>query len=167
MKRDPVPIPVRRWFQEPMVWMVIAIPATAVVVGMLMLSLSVRHYDGLVADDYYKRGQEINRSLERDQQARQYAISAKLQTVADEIVLDLHHDGRLVQPATLDLHLFHRTRTGRDHSVVLTAGPDGFYRGALGGEISGRFVVQLESTKWRVSGEIEWPFEGIIRLHGT
>ena len=156
--------PVRRWYREPMVWMVIAIPATAVLVGFLLLGLSIRHYDGLVADDYYKRGKEINRVLARDQLAKRHAIAARLRAEAGELVLDLSHDGRLAMPPALDLRLLHRTRSGLDRSVLLTAGPDGRYRGRLDGAAAGRWVVQLETPRWRVTGYMERPGDDIVEL---
>ena len=42
------------WYREPMVWLVISIPAAAVIVGLSMLGYSIASYDGLVAD-YGKR----------------------------------------------------------------------------------------------------------------
>ncbi len=154
-----------RWFREPMVWMVIAIPASAVVVGILMLVLSIQSYDGLVVDDYYTRGKEINRVLERDRLARQYAIGATLAMAADQVVLELRHDGRLVLPATVNLFFLHRTRTGRDRAMVLTAGPDGLFHGQVGEIPPGRFVVQLETMRWRIGGEMERPRDRVVHLH--
>ena len=166
MKQIPDNPPPRPWYREPMVWMVIAIPATAVLVGALLLGLSIRNYDGLVADDYYKRGKEINRVLARDQLAKRHAIAASLRVTAGELVVDLRHDGRLAVPPTLELRLLHRTRSGFDRSFLLTAGPDGFYRGRLDGDAPGRWVVQLETTRWRVTGYVEWPGDDVVELRG-
>lgn len=164
MIRESDNLPARRWYREPMVWMVIAIPATAVLVGFLLLGLSIRHYDGLVEDDYYKRGKEINRVLARDQLAVRHAIAARLRVAADELVLDLSHDGRLTVPPTLVLRLLHRTRSGLDRSVLLTAGPDGRYRGQLDGATDGRWVIQLETARWRVTGYLERPGDDVVEL---
>ena len=43
--------------------MVVAIPAAAVIAGAVMLVLANATWDGLVADDYYERGMQINKSL--------------------------------------------------------------------------------------------------------
>ena len=42
--------------------MVLAIPASAVVAGAVILVLANTTWDGLVADDYYQQGMQINRS---------------------------------------------------------------------------------------------------------
>ncbi len=154
----------RRWYREPMVWMVIAIPLSAVVVGAVLLTLSIRSWDGLVVDDYYRHGKEINRVLERDRLARQHGIEASLAVSQRDVVVDLRHDGKLLVPATLELRFLHRTRSGLDRSVQLTLGPDGRYRGALDGEASGRWFLQLETGRWRVSGEAELPGDVIVAL---
>ncbi len=164
MTRESDNRPERRWYREPMVWMVIAIPATAVVVGFLMLGLAIRHYDGLVEDDYYQRGKEINRVLARDQLAKRHAVAARLRVLAGELVLDLRHDGRLAVPPTLVLRLLHRTRSGLDRSVLLTAGPDGRYHGRLDGAATGRWVIQLETARWRVTGYLEMPGDDVVEL---
>jgi hypothetical protein len=145
--------------------MIIAIPLSSVVVGMIMLGISIRSWDGLVEDDYYKHGKEINRVLERDRKARNHAIEATLVVADSDVMVDLRHDGTLMVPATLELRLLHRTRSGLDRSVVLTAGPDGRYTGRLEEDTSGRWVVQLETGTWRVSGEAVLPADSRVELH--
>ena len=58
-----------RWHRVPFVWLLIAIPLTAVIVGFVGLALAIRSDDGMVEDDYYKQGMTINRMLDRDKAA--------------------------------------------------------------------------------------------------
>jgi len=58
-----------RWYREPIMWLVIAFPLTAVIVGFVSLALAIRSDDGMVEDDYYKQGMTINRMLDRDKAA--------------------------------------------------------------------------------------------------
>jgi hypothetical protein len=58
----PVPPP-EPWWKFPLVWMVIAGPALVVVAGFVTLWLAVRTPDPVVAEDYYRQGVEINRTL--------------------------------------------------------------------------------------------------------
>ena len=51
------------WYREPWVWLMIALPASAVVGGIITIYLAVSTSDGLVVDDYYKRGKAINLDL--------------------------------------------------------------------------------------------------------
>lgn len=57
---QPVPAP---WWRFPLVWMVIAGPALVVVAGIATVWIAVRTPDPVVADDYYRRGIEINKAL--------------------------------------------------------------------------------------------------------
>ena len=66
--------------------MVLAIPAAAVVVGVVMLVLANVTWDGLVVDDYYRRGLEINRSLARDAEASRLGLRASVAFPAPGVV---------------------------------------------------------------------------------
>lgn len=57
---DPTAAP---WWHYGHVWLVIAGPAIVVVAGIATLVLALRMPDPLVAEDYYRRGIEINKSL--------------------------------------------------------------------------------------------------------
>lgn len=59
----PAPVPAEPWWRFPLVWMVIAGPAAVVVAGFATLWLAVRTPDPVVAQDYYRRGMEINKTL--------------------------------------------------------------------------------------------------------
>ena len=57
------------WYREPWPWLLMAGPALVVVAGLTTAWIAVTHEDGLVADDYYKRGLAINQELRRDSAA--------------------------------------------------------------------------------------------------
>ena len=70
------------WWAYSLVWMVIAGPAVVVVASFITLWLAIRTPDPVVADDYYRRGIEINktlaardRSLAPAQQGRNHAVT--------------------------------------------------------------------------------------------
>ncbi|MDA8454194.1 FixH family protein [Acidovorax sp. GBBC 3334] len=53
------------WWKFGHVWLVIAGPAVVVVAGLATAWLAVSKPDPVLAEDYYRRGIEINRTLER------------------------------------------------------------------------------------------------------
>lgn len=59
----------RRWWREPMMWLVVGGPLLVVVAGIATMVLAVRAPDPLVASDYYRRGLEINKTLAEQQEA--------------------------------------------------------------------------------------------------
>lgn len=53
----------RRWFQDKWPWLLAIPPACAVLGGIAMLYVASATSDGLVAEDYYRRGITINESF--------------------------------------------------------------------------------------------------------
>lgn len=144
--RRPVP-----WYREPWPWLLMAGPAIVVVAAMVTLWLAIRSDDGVVADDYYKRGLVINRMLEREQRAAALGIGADLAIAADGAVRVEVAGGADAAPAeTLRLRLTHATRAGMDVSAVLQRGADGAYRGRVELPPAGRWLVVLEGDDWRL-----------------
>jgi len=58
----------------------ILIPAVSVVMGGIMLWLAISSFDGMVDDDYYQRGLQINQDLNRDSVALKAGIKGRLTT---------------------------------------------------------------------------------------
>jgi hypothetical protein len=51
------------WWRHPLLWMVLAGPTVVVVASFVTLWLALRTPDPVVAEDYYRQGIEINRTL--------------------------------------------------------------------------------------------------------
>lgn len=146
-----------RWYREPIVWLIVAIPASAVVMGAIMLGLAVSTYDGLVADDYYKKGLQINRSMERDARAKQHGLSSLVRLGPRggviEVALDGNHGFQV--PEVVNLRLFHATRPGLDRDIVLRRVAAGRYLASRPPLAPGRWYLQLDADDWRLTGELE------------
>jgi hypothetical protein len=149
MARTPKP-----WYREPWPWLLMLAPLAAVVMGVVMVVLAARSNDGLVADDYYKQGLAINRTLDRERHAAALHVSGLLEFSADRtrVRLFLRQDGDM--PAALLLTLVHPTRAGLDQRVTLIRAAPGEFAGKLSPPIAGRWLLKLEddSGRWRVSG---------------
>ncbi len=147
------------WYREPFVWLVILFPASAVVGGMITISLAISSDDGLVVDDYYKRGLEINRTLERDKAAARHGIQATLRFNVERqfihLNLNAHPDYRL--PDQITLHFRYNTRSGFDRSVMLEHTGNNFYQSALPELIVGKWQVQLAADDWRLLKSVQMP----------
>lgn len=52
------------WWKFGHVWMVVAGPAIVIVAGFVTLYLAIRTPDPVVTEDYYRKGIEINKTLE-------------------------------------------------------------------------------------------------------
>lgn len=67
--------PARRWWHEPWMWLVVGGPAAVVLAGLVTAFLAASAPDRLVESDYYRRGVEINRTLEPALRARNAATA--------------------------------------------------------------------------------------------
>ncbi len=126
------------WHKYPLVWMMVLIPFTAVIMGVVMMWLALDTDDGLVADDYYKLGLEINRVIERDKKAAELGLSAIIEFDNSARILKIQFDKGLLEsyPKILPLQLQHATRENSDISVVLDHGIGNQYIGHVNQTIS-------------------------------
>jgi hypothetical protein len=144
---DPPALP---WYRQPWPWLLIAGPAIVVVAAFVTAYLAWSTYDGVVAEDYYKRGLLINKSLERDARARAWGLGAIVRIDAGGAVrVDL--SGSVPPTPALTLRLAHATRAGMDRQAVLTQGSDGAWRGRLAPPPAGRWLVSVETDAWRLA----------------
>jgi hypothetical protein len=153
------------WFRQPLVWMLIAIPGSAVVFGIYMIYLAISTADGLVVDDYYKEGLAINQQIARDARAAELALAAEIEIDAGsghvKVVFD---QGRLpAAPDDLLLALRHPTREVHDIDVPLQAvSPQQYVGTANGGVHPGIWHLELHDAAFDdVSG---WRLTGRARL---
>lgn len=146
----------RPWYREPLVVMVVAIPGLTVIGCMVTLWLAIRSDDGVVVDDYYKRGLAINRQLERDEAARRHGIAPSLAIARErgEIALTLTAGPGFRQPATIRLSLLRAGRAGEDRIVTLAQAGDGRYHGTTAPLAMGRWYTLLEADDWRNLDEV-------------
>jgi hypothetical protein len=140
------------WYREPWPWLLMAGPAVAVVAGVFTAVLAIRSDDGLVADDYYRRGLAINQTLRREGRARELHLAATVSLSGTRMRVMLR--GTAEAPAALRLRLIHPTRAGRDQTVALQHVGSGLYEGHFtpyAGEPR-RLVIEDGQSTWRLTG---------------
>jgi len=144
------------WYRQPWVWMLIAIPGSSVVVGFTLYYLAVVSFDGMVVDDYYKEGMEINRVLRRDHRAAEMKLSADLHlnTATHRVRLQLAYKHGFEPPIRLTLQFLHATRAGFDQQVALVHQGHGLYIGVLPALRPGSWYLEVGDPQWRLSGEL-------------
>jgi hypothetical protein len=155
----------RRWYREPWVWLLISLPMTAVIASMVTIYLAVSTSDGLVVDDYYKRGKAINVDLARDAAAARHELRADIDLDMRNNHVQLLLQGNIEPlPETLTLSLLHPTQAGYDQLLSLQHAGDGVYSGAIDDVGRGNWYLQLETVEWRLSGSMQMPHTGKIVL---
>ena len=144
------------WHKEYYVWFIIFFPMLAVVAGFYTIYLAVSSDDGLVVDDYYKKGLEINRTLERDQVATDFALDAEIiiDPLYEEVTIKLSSNPDFVYPNQLEASFLYATRAGLDQSVKLLLTDEQTYRGNLSALAAGKWYVQIQKDNWRLTNTI-------------
>lgn len=142
----------QRWFREPYVWLLLLFPLLAIIGGIVTTWLAVSSDDGLVVDDYYKRGLEINLTLDRDRAAQGYELTSIIHTTEDDrkIRIILQGNRLFTPPEHVTLRLLHPTRGGHDAELLLEHSGNGTYHGDLPPLIKGNWHVLIEAQDWRV-----------------
>ena len=142
----------RPWYREPWPWLLIVPPAIAIVAGVVTIWLAIASADGLVADDYYKRGLAINQDLRRDTIAAERGIDAAVSL--RDAVLRIELSGNAA-PEALFVRLVHAARAGHDQRLRLPLIAAGIYETALDALPPGhwRVVVEDPQGQWRVVKE--------------
>ncbi len=159
------------WYRHPWPWILMAGPFIAVVAGTFTAYLAIVSNDGLVDDDYYARGMDINRTMARDKAALSLGVQADLMqsaqqsTQGPQLRVLLRAKPGTVVPQALQLRITHPTRPGVDQTLSLRADGAGSYSGTLKTRLAGRWHLALEDTEhtWRLSGD--WIIESASVLH--
>ncbi len=140
-----------RWYREPWPWILIGLPASAVVAGIVTLVIALKNEDGLVAEDYYKQGLAINQVIEREARAAKMGLKAQMLVAGNNIRIHLEGSGTL--PGSIVVRFVHPTRAGEDREIVLTPVAPGWYQAALPELAQGRWRLHIEDaeTSWRLT----------------
>jgi hypothetical protein len=141
------------WHREPWPWLLAAGPCAVVVASLVTAWIAVKSDDGLVAQDYYKRGLLINQTIARTPSQGAADVHATVRVTGDGAVratVDAAPGATIAWPATLTLRLAHPERTTRELVAVLARQADGDYLGRLPEQTPGRWIVTLEADAWRL-----------------
>ncbi len=139
------------WYRHRWPWLLMLGPAIVVAAGVWTLWVAIDSDDGLVADDYYKRGLAINRVLERVERARALGLVAIVDVASDGAAsVALTGAPGVALPTVVRLSVMHPTRAGLDRTTDLVRGPRGAYVGRIEPVPAGRWRVAVETTDWRL-----------------
>ena len=126
--------------------------------GILMLTLAIQSSSGLVVDDYYRKGKQINRVLARDQLAWELGLAAELKLLDNgriEILFD--PDVSVIPGERIELKLVHATRPGLDRNLFFDNRQLRRLEADLPIPGPGRWNVFLQTGDWRLTGSLHFP----------
>lgn len=150
------------WYRQGWPWLLIALPASAVIGGIVTLVLAIQSPNALVVDDYYKQGLAINQQRQRSRVADNLGLKGLLR--AHEASLTLQLTGSVpVSAESLTLEIIHSTRAELDRTVVLRRTADGLYAADMPEISPGTWYFRLlaEDSSWEIRSRsvIDGPFQ--------
>jgi hypothetical protein len=135
----------------------IAIPGSAIILGIIMLWIALNTTDSLVVDDYYKEGRSINQRLEKDQAAADRGIRLQasirpLDSNIQRIEVVFSANPGVPMPEFIRLRLSHPTLKQLDIQATLQKTGSDRYSTDIPGIVDGRWYAQLEDDQsvWRI-----------------
>ncbi|MDR0246792.1 MAG: FixH family protein [Burkholderiales bacterium] len=143
---------IKPWYREPWPWAIIGALSFVVLASFVTLGIAIWSYDGLVAEDYYKKGLTINRVLEREERSATLGLRASLTVSPDDIaqvVLQSRVEA-FKPPQTLRLWAVHPRFPDQDKEATLVYVKDGIYSGHFIAPTEGRWEIVLEGDDWRL-----------------
>jgi uncharacterized protein len=162
------PRPPEPWYRSKWPWILMAGPAFVVVGGAYAAWLAVSTSDGLVADDYYKRGMAINRTLARNDYSAKAGLAADVRIdAAGAVRVTLARADNTPEPAAeIALRITHPTRAGQDREATLVRDASGAFVGHVEPPGEGRRYVVIGTDAWRLSGAAVFGGVTEVRLAG-
>jgi hypothetical protein len=162
MSRRPATSDIEPWYKQGWPWLLISLPASAVVGGIITIILAVHSPNALVVDDYYKEGLAINQHKRRLQTAGDMGVEGLLRSDGTQLTLSLSSRVPVTAEA-LRLQLIHSTRSDLDRELVLHRSADGSYSGAIGELLPGAWYLRLgpgdKSWEIRTRVSTDGPFQ--------
>jgi len=159
--------PQRPWWKEPMVWLVVGLPLSAVMAGFATYFIAAHEADTLVTNDMHKEGLILVKTMTpADRVAAQLGLIAQLRARHGALEARLTNYPRTA-PKRLHLVLMHPTRQSRDIALILERDIGGeAYRALLPDLDRGRYglILEAEDRGWRLVGQWLAPFSTTLEL---
>lgn len=146
---------VRRWWREPIAWLVFGIPLATLIAGFWTLRIAAGDSATDAAPEQVRRTAQVQVSdLAADEAAARMGLSARLQHGADGSTLQLSGD---IAAEPLWLDVVHPVESDRDVRIALQPAGEGQWRGTALPDPGVAWHLRLTPAdgQWRLVGRIE------------
>ncbi|MDR0588307.1 MAG: FixH family protein [Burkholderiales bacterium] len=151
------------WYREIWPWVVIGSLSTVILACFVTFYFALRAWDGLVDDDYYKKGLEINKTMERVEKSHALSLEASLMLLQDgtvRVVLATPNPD-FVAPDTVTLRMVHSRYPDQDRVTTLHHVDGLVFVGEVVPPDKGRWRIALETSEWRLTAEAQAPLDEV------
>ncbi|UJF18109.1 FixH family protein [Vibrio sp. SS-MA-C1-2] len=158
---------VKPWYKQFWPWVLIALPASAVIGSLFTFYIFSQNSVEMVTDNYYKKGKAINKEIGQLKEADKLHIKANVKVDEHQIILHLDK-GQLVSLPTLNIKFSHRTLSKYDFHQLVNPDANGNYRIHLDEPLIGPWFVQISphDNQWVMQNRISFPSVDTLPLYG-
>lgn len=158
-------VPEQPWYKQVWVWFVIAIPASSVVTGIILVTVATKNADDLVLDDWYREGRGTNRSMAAENLAADFGIGVTATAADSATRFRFQATRNMVWPQELTLLLRHRTLASEDREYNLSHQADGIYQlDALLPAGNWHIRISSDDVGWRLAGPTQVLTDGSLKM---
>lgn len=158
-------VPEQPWYKQVWVWFVIAIPASSVVTGIILVTVATKNADDLVLDDWYREGRGTNRSMAAENLAADFGISVTASADDSATRFRFQATRDMIWPQQLTLLLRHRTLASEDREYSLNHQADGIYQlDALLPAGNWHIRISSDDVGWRLAGPTQVYADGALQM---
>lgn len=146
----------RHPMREPMVWLMLGLPAVAVLAGIALVVIAVRSGSSDAVIDTVQRTAQIQTTeLGPDERAQALKLSAVMRVAKGDTIELLPVSGDFARNESLTLVLSHPSQAAQDRRVELKPSELG-WRGELAVDPSHDWLLQLApaDAQWRLKGRL-------------
>lgn len=149
------PAPASQYRSNPVFWIMLLLPAAAVVAGLATLVIALRHADRALPANYHWEGEHLDRDFAQQRLAAAHGIEVDFSMAGGECSALLRHAPD--DPAALTLMFTHSSDAGLDRVVLLRRIQPGRYGGACAPLPQGRWRVALEDAAgaWAIRAQLD------------
>jgi hypothetical protein len=143
---------IKPWYREPWPWIIMGSIGFVMLACFVTLGIAIWSYDGLVADDYYKKGKAINKVLAREERSAALGLGALLTMQSDDTLRVVLQSSATTfePPEVLQLHMVHPRYPDQDKRATLVHVKNGIYNAHFVPPVGGGWKIVLEGGDWRL-----------------
>ncbi|WP_299262414.1 FixH family protein [uncultured Psychrosphaera sp.] len=142
------------WYRNPWVWLIIALPMSAVIGGIATIIITNKHQPDMVVDDYYKKGKAINQELTLYDNALKLGIT--LEVKVNEHRIEVKSP---MEFTALKVKMIHSTLAEQDFDLVLTPNAVSTLSSSIETIMPGKWkiIVMPMDNSWKVRKTVALP----------
>lgn len=146
------------WYKQFWPWFILSIPGGTIVAAIITINIAIESNDGLVTDDYYKKGLAMHKDASLSAKARELGIAGQFtyeqETGAVKLALSAN---QALNNETIQLQIAHPTQANMDQTVTMTSMGQQTFFGKIDAlrDANWKLLAFPNTADWRIEGRMD------------